>query len=560
MRLKFKRKHDLSGKYAILLSESRTKYAAVLKFISRKLCKAKAAVTVSNNTIKQISPKFVISPRRNKKILRKIEVIVTKQFKAEYEGLRSAAKTPSKERTKTISPIKIFSCTTCNHKFTSKPHFEAHVHTHKDLDSSSDSEGGLVIDDDVMLVLEDDSDDFPAHPAKILNLKEHPGEAKAEEFCCMVENCQKKFDSEQALVLHIGLCHIKDDRPFKCNKSKCLDSFKRESGLIAHQRMCHPIELIPPKSLEPPKRGRRKSVFVPSPIDATALEPKNKSPVNSSITFKLYDSTKKTTFICRICSASFEQRTFLDRHISVHHIAKMYHCFKCMSAFTMIKLLEHIKIAHMDLVHDENYIRTISDVNSVASHRCAFCRYSSRIRSEVNEHMKDEHYDEFEKSENPEDDHASSPDSLENLLMPESARIISRKEEQLAKNQLMKVKTSLKKRRPTNDPSFQFRCVRCQRRFAKSETLRRHTCYRHRKELPSSESPTLDQFNNHDTPKTSQTRFTANSQMVNGFFNCLLCPQVFTDRTMFAAHVSTGHLSSQNRPKSSANGFYNSIN
>lgn len=595
---KSSKKQDLSGKYVILLSEHRSKYAVVLKFKTRTLCKVKAAVAINNKIIKQISRKFIISPNKPKykKILSKIEVIVTKRFKEQYERLHSPPEpftavvkqpspvgnkspnvpvvkkpspvvikqpSPAKEpppavvktlpdRRKSIT-IKIFSCSTCNHKFTSKKLFEEHGRTHMQQESSD--EGELMIDDDVLLVIDDEVSDIMPPPNVIVNLKADPDEAKAEEFCCMMQNCQKKFDTEEMLVAHIGL-HHKDDKPFKCNK--CEDSFSRESGLIAHQRMRHPVEIIPPIPQEPPKRGRRKSVFVPSTINGTANETLkiNGSTMNSAgIVFKPYNSIRIKKFICRICSAIFTQRDFLDRHISVHHVLKIYHCFKCKNSFTMIKLLEHLKMFHMDSVNDPRYIKTISDVECVAYHRCAFCRYSSNIRPAVNAHMKDEHYDEFEKSDTSEEDHASSPDSLENILTPESSKILSKKEE-LAKEAVEK-----KARRGANDPSFKNRCVRCQRRFAKPETLRKHTCRRLFKltaQNPSNPSR-IPQATNKDEAMTPQPRIVPKPPMLNGFFNCMLCPRVFTDRALFNVHVSTGHLSSQNQPKSSTNGFYKDI-
>ena len=572
LKLKIKKKRDLSGKYVILLNQKRNKYAALLKFISKTICKVKAAIVINNKIIKQISPKFIISPRKkSKKFLRKIEVIVSKRFKDEYEKLHSFAKKPSKEEMKVIPPIKIFSCTTCNHKFTSKKYFDEHQESHEqsqnnvNTSSGSESEGELMIDDDVMLVVGENSNSISPCPDFATSVKKDPNEVEAEEFCCMMQNCGKKFDTEDLLVLHIGMYH--NAKTFKCNK--CDNSFKREAGLIAHQRMVHPVEVIPPK-MEAPKRARRQSVFFQSPVNGTTQQTSNESPVSRNVVFKPYNSSTKTKFMCRICSAKFAQRTFLDRHITVHHITKMYHCFKCGNSFTSIKLLDHLKVIHKDLVNDEKYIATISDVESISIHRCPFCRYSSRIRNQVNDHMKDEHYDEFEKSEHPEEDNASSPDSLDSLLLPESLKILNGKESKLLAAKHLK-ENMTKARRRANDPSFKYRCARCQRRFARPNTLHKHMCIRKEAEPSRSESPDLPAIspppaistsNNLNNTSKAAGRFTAKSQMVNGFFNCLLCPQVFTDRAMFTIHVSTGHLSPQNQPKSSTthpNGFYRNI-
>lgn len=521
---KKKIKRNLSGKYAILLREKSSRCAAILKFYGRRKCTAQAPVILNKNILKMISPRFVIRPKRNKEILSKIEVIVNKKFADDYRSLQSIIRKPK-------SPPKTYTCSTCNHKFTNKTRFDAHAKTHKnDLGDSSCSEGELVIDDDVMLVLdEDDNNDMHVAMTNELNHKRDPAEAKAEEFLCMIGNCQQKFDKETSLVLHIGFCHEKTDKSFKC--TKCDSSFTRESGLVAHQRISHPI-VVEPEPVEPQKKVRRKSVYpTTTQVNGTSkeqLKNSNSPKVNgSSIRFQRYESSK-TKFICRICSASFEQRTFLDRHITVHHIAKLYYCYKCKSAFTMSKLLEHLKFAHLQFVNEPNYISTIKNIESVASHRCAFCIYSSRIRSEVCEHMQDEHYDEFEKSGATEEE-ASSPDSLENLFLPETVQILSERELELSKK---KPETQKKKpetkRRLVNDPSFKFRCFRCQRRFSRPDKLRNHVCLA-RLELKTANS----------SHKVSNTplRITAKSQMVNGFFNCLKCPQIFTDREMFSKHV-----------------------
>lgn len=563
---KFKRNRNLKGKYVILLSENRKKYAAVLKFISRKLCKVKAAVIINNNIIKQISRKFMISPKKDRKLLRNIEVIVTKRFRNEFQRLRrsSLKKPPTKiSAVKTITPIKILSCTTCNHKFTSKIKFEQHVQSHKSQRSPTSSEGELVIDDDVMFVSESENYDLRQHPNNILNLKEDPDEVRAEEFCCGMQDCRRKFDTEQLLLAHIDLCHKNDDKPFKCNK--CGSAFKRESGLIGHQRMNHSVESNS-MTAETPIKARRKSVFIQPQINGTDQK-SNKNSVDllsnkSGLIFKPFDSAEKTKFICKICSGNFWQRSFLDRHISVHHITKLYQCFKCKCEYAMFRLLEHLKIAHMDLVNDKDYIKTIQNVEKVAIFRCPFCHYSSKIRSDVNDHMKEGHYDDFEKSESHEEDNASSPDSLENLLLPESVDILKKNDQQIGSKKVRGAKSPVKKRRPINDPSFKYRCARCQRRFSKPRSLRKHLCFRleqsEKSAVPVSRSTTASsQSELHNTKVTP----TAKSQMINGFFNCLLCPQIFTDRALFNAHVSTGHLSSaQNQPKSFANGFYKSIN
>lgn len=552
---KFKRKRNLSGKYVILLNKSKSRNAAILKFTSRSLCKVEGAVAISNSIIKQTSSRYIIVAEKHRKMLNSIEVIVKKSFREEYEGLclkeNARTKARTKKRTKRMTPVKIYSCATCNHKFTNQKMYEQHVESHTRADSSSDSEAGLVIDDDVLLVLDDDNQDqtFESNPHATLNL-ESDHEAEIEKFCCQMPNCKQKFDREEMLIVHIGMYHNVTYKAFKCNK--CDDSFNRESGLIAHKKISHPIEIISPRTLEPAKRGRRKSTFIPT-VEAVNGPQSSmggslpKSLINTNhlrankevVSFNLYDSSKKKIFVCRICSSSFEQRIFLDRHVAVHHVSKLYYCYKCNVPFEMCRLLTHLKEFHPNQEHEAGYIDTISNLENIAVHRCAFCMYSSRERTLVLEHLKAEHYDEFEKEESVEEEQASSPDSLENLLLPETVKILSAREEQL----LVKTQESQQRkypqapRRPMNDPSFKYRCARCQRRFAKSETLRQHAC--RRKEVPVAISSPA-QNHNPVPSKISQMRLTVKSQIKNGFFGCQLCPQVFTCREMFNHHVSTG--------------------
>lgn len=552
---KFKRKRNLSGKFVILLNKRKSRNAAIIKFISRSLCKVEGAVAISNSIIKQTSSKYIIVAEKHRKMLRSIEVIVKKSFKEDYEGLcmkeNAKAKDRTKKQTNIMKPVKMYSCATCNHKFTNQKMYEQHVESHTQADSSSDSESELVIDDDVMLVLDEDNQEkiFKSNPnATELNLKaDH--EAEIEKFYCQMPNCKQKFDREEMLIVHIGMYHNVTYKAFKCNK--CDDSYNRESGLIAHKKISHPIEIISPRPKEPAKSGRRKSIFIPTVESINLPGPSTSgslpgSSVNTNhlrankevVSFNRYDSKKKN-FICRICSSSFDQRIFLDRHVAVHHVSKLYYCYKCNVPFEMCRLLPHLKEYHPNREHEAGYIHTISNLENIAVHRCAFCKYSTRERTLVIEHLKAEHYDEFEKEESVEEEQVSSPDSLENLFLPETVKILSAKEEQL----LVKAKESQQRkyppapRRPMNDPSFKYRCARCQRRFAKSETLRQHAC--RGKEVPAVISSPAQNYNPVPS-KISQMRQTVKSQIKNGFFGCQLCPQVFTCREMFNHHVSMG--------------------
>jgi Zinc finger, C2H2 type len=561
---RFKQKRgQIKRKYVLLLSRKNKKCGAVLKFINRKRFRAMWAVPINQAVKKQTSRKFMITPKRNWKVLKNVEVIVSSKFKEQFLKVWTRSHDPDthrliKEKEKLgeilpkITPIKIISCKDCNHKFTSRKLFDEHTHSHIDLDSSSDeSEKEMVIDDDVELILDFDFEDHQSsrqHPENLLNLKEEP---KADEFCCMMNNCEKVFTNEDALIVHIGMQHESEDKAFPCKK--CNESFTRESGLLAHSRIVHPLEIIEPLPLLIPTKVHGKSHFftMSPPPQSSNDTPKSKISSKNTIKFKRYDS--KEGFICRICSVSLEQRLHLDRHITVHHISKVYFCYKCHNPYQRMQLLNHLKTAHLKSVHDPGYISTLQDLESVSSHRCPFCRFTSKERNRVDQHMTQEHYDEFEKGEfndeDDENDHVSSPDSLENLFSAETIKVLRNKEEdeddllvEVPKKKKMKSEKQ-RKRKPHNDPTFKFRCARCQRRFSRKKNLLTHICVRIEINDSNQKSPSVD-----PAPK----RHSAKSQMLNGFYNCSSCSHVFTDKALFNQHVSSAHST----PKiSSSSGF-----
>lgn len=522
---RFKRKRDFSGKFFILLSD--TKRAAILQFINQKMCKALYAIVISRWAVKQISPKYILSKRRNRRLLRKVEVIVSEKFKNGFK--RKVRKKP-----KQIPPIRIFSCMVCNHKFTNREQFQKHNHVTQNPDSSA-SDGELIIDDDVMLVPDDPctSGSRNSHSQIELNLKADPYELIPDKFYCMMDNCGKSFDKEDELIIHIAMQHNSDSKIFPCKK--CDERFARESALLAHQRLSHPVEIIAPL---PILKTRRKPVQNKKSSPTAIRDAVNKSLEAAqieTIIFRRYDS-EKSNFICRICSVNFEQRSHLDRHMSVLHVMKVYNCYKCHVPYTRgMQLLNHLKAAHLNQVNDPGYIGTIRDLESISVYRCAFCQYSSKDRFRVDDHLIDEHYDEFEKSECTEEDHASSPDSLEELALPETKKILKKNEDLLVEMATKIVMSAYdsKKRKPINDPSFKNRCVRCGRRFARKKALRNHACER-----------ITGIGENGSTPATSSVvtpKIRNNSQMINGFFQCVSCPQVFTDKEMYNKHLTISH-------------------
>lgn len=612
---KFRRQRDrrrkLIGKYVILLTKRTAKYGAILKFITKRRCRVEQAVLVDPTLTKQTSSKFIITPKRNKSLLKKIEVTFTKKNVEDYEAIVSLSKVmmeleKENEQSKKVTPIKILSCATCNHKFTRRKHYEEHVAGHNKARAaaepqSSDSEKEMVIDDDCILVLEGDDLNYSTNShAAPLTMKEDPDDAKPDEFYCMVEDCGRKFNSEELLLMHIATSHDRhEDRPFKC--TKCGDGFKRESGLVAHIRIKHAVEEVTIDSPddEQPRRPRRKSVFIANqpkvnglnskPGSSTSSKPQNSQPL---ISFELFDSCKKSSFMCHVCSNVFPKREYLDRHVVTQHIVKGYICYKCNVGYQRANLIPHMKTAHINSINESDFIKCLSDIESTAIFRCCFCRFSVKSRSRVSEHMKDEHYEEFEKHETIYEN-SSSPDSLENLVLPETAKLIESELDLLVEIPTEKKETGQpRKRKRHNDPSFKYRCGHCLRRYAKLFALKKHICSganailidsdRDSRFQTTSQQSTQRTFNssgslvNSGSPPTStaeetiasknktrtlattsiisQMREKSKSKKPSGFFGCQMCPAVFTDKDMFNEHSLTAH--STNKSKSLAsNGF-----
>lgn len=256
---------------------------------------------------------------------------------------------------------------------------------------------------------------------------------------------------------------------------------------------------------------------------------------------KLKRSDAKTEFICRICSTKYEERIYLNRHITTSHVSIVFKCYRCNVSFDKTyNLYKHLKHAHSTFSKEKGFIDSIMAPANFGSFHCCFCRFSSKGRVKVEEHLMDEHYDDFETNGNADESLASSPDSLEELLLPETRaklnRNLNREEdgddddeedlltEMVSKNQ----QYDNNRRKPPNHPSFKYRCVRCLRRFSRSSWLKRHIC------IALSETPTLS------PPVPKKPRI---SNEVNGFFKCTkkTCSQVFTDRKRYNEHLEQHH-------------------
>lgn len=240
-------------------------------------------------------------------------------------------------------------------------------------------------------------------------------------------------------------------------------------------------------------------------------------------------------FVCRICSSTFKIRDFLDRHVASIHLKKISKCYKCHVSFERrFHLISHLKNAHLKHSQEEGYIQTLRDIESSYLYHCCFCKFTSKNRTVVENHLFNEHYEDFEKDETLEENKemSSSFDSLEDITSPETKALPNSNNEGIEEEDLlieMPEKDELqnnerKKRKPVNHPSFPHRCARCQKRFSRSHWLKRHLCKRFEEETVE--------------PK----RFKVSNEM-NGFLRCMSdkCSKVFTNRELYNQHLSDEH-------------------
>ena len=216
------------------------------------------------------------------------------------------------------------------------------------------------------------------------------------------------------------------------------------------------------------------------------------------------------------------------------HLSRVYKCYKCNVPFNKrLQLTKHLHAAHLKYKDEEGYIATISNLESVGYFQCCFCKYSSKSRAKVEEHMTNEHYEDFEKGDAHDDAISSSPDSLEELLLPETRAL--RNDDELYEDDLLQEMVpkdgnwNRKKKKPANDPSFRYRCGRCLRRFSRSSWLKKHPCIG--VELNIKSEPEQE---------AKKPRL---SNLVNGFLRCIdkSCSKVFTDRNLYDHHLKNAH-------------------
>ncbi|XP_070491436.1 zinc finger protein 26-like [Chironomus tepperi] len=533
---------DFSGKFVFLLSK--TNLCAVVKFISKNVCVTETLLAIDENILSQISPKYVIPHSRHKKLLHKSEVKITKQFRLCCEKFfrksnpviknveevsqddnttdtsqKTEQVVPQQEQLRKITPIKIMSCNFCNQKFLKRELLDEHVtkcHFFNN-DESSESDSELHIDDDVELLLDEDNHVFSDPTSNENRFKEEVKAPKqsGREFKCL--QCSALCGTEESLLTHI-------ERSHPCSSTstpKNLIGYNVDIKINNHRSN---------QSLD----GKR-SLSSASSFSSISNHSATKSPeADHKIKYQRYDSSLKYEFSCRMCSTTFKERSFLNRHLTNMHLSRVYKCYKCNVPFNKkLQLTKHLHTAHLKYKDEQGFLASISNLETVGYFQCCFCKYSSKLRNKVAEHMTNEHYEDFEKGDGREDSISSSPDSLEELLLPETKALRDNDdlyEEDLLQEMEPKGNNSFKKaKKPANDPSFRYRCARCQRRFSRSSWLKKHPCPGVGMKIKSEPE--------------QQAKKPRLSYLVNGFLRCndKSCSKVFTDRNLYDYHVKTAH-------------------
>lgn len=212
-----------------------------------------------------------------------------------------------------------------------------------------------------------------------------------------------------------------------------------------------------------------------------------------------------------MCSYRTTTRGYLNRHLLGLHILNVFKCYICKVDFvSKLKLVHHLKIAHQQYKDEEKFQTTICDEEALDFYHCCFCKFLSVQRENVVEHLLSEHYDEFDMENDGDSRNTSTPDSLDELLLPEN------------RAKLLGFKDSLPSSRKR--VKYPFRCFRCKRKFSSKYWLKDHVCA---ERIPSEfEPPTKVQRN-----------------LVNGFYHCphKKCSQVYTNRVLYEVHLAMDH-------------------
>lgn len=83
---------NYSGKFLFLISGKNL--CTILKFVTKNSCVTETALIVDDSFTRQLSKRVLITSRRNKRILKKCEVMISKNYKDAVLKLINITKTP----------------------------------------------------------------------------------------------------------------------------------------------------------------------------------------------------------------------------------------------------------------------------------------------------------------------------------------------------------------------------------------------------------------------------------------------------------------------------------
>lgn len=526
--LRFTRdKKDFRGKLIVIVIEKFKTFGLVCKTSKDPRATALQLLGVMHNSspcYRTTSRKFIIKPKRDKQKfhqLQKLKFLTPKDFQMKFfklwkfheEKLRQNLEKRKTENTKKLTPITIYKCKelNCKEKFTKSNALQHHIENdHKskvpqsednsentknplleeivktagleivseaqlinedpilildsddEEDNIDDSEGRLLIDDDVEFVLEENAITIPSH-----------------NVIPLVKNEKKENEAIQVLKKTL-LCEF------------CDEEFSRQSSLIAHVKLSHH------KNTKVSKKCEKKSNGLTGSENGNVLY------------FKRYD-TNKDTFICRICSSKYKQRAHLDRHFVTLHVSKVFICTKCEIEFTG-RVEMHLNSHHGSELSGHDYIQELEKIQTNRfCFNCPICSFKSKDRGRVEEHLTNEHYEEFEKESLNENENTSQPttstqDLLHTLFEPDSMQKI----------------IDLTEKLKTSNSFLKHRCFRCQERFQTRDDLKDHECLA---QITSSQNNNI----------IKQTR-----PSLNGFYSCK-CLKYFTNKELYESHCRETH-------------------
>ena len=236
-------------------------------------------------------------------------------------------------------------CHLCNAKFNSRENYYAHLRcTHsifqKPLDHSS------LFPSPSMKTSVEKTDDL------ILN------EYALIERTIWCEKCKRSFDSMTVYLQHYSFQHCL--QIIKC--LQCQDIFETLELFFNHIERTHP------------------------------------SKTGKYILFRMNSFTKDfvvvETFKCRLCNATYKQRTDFLHHIQTVHKSSSYSCSLCSCQLNSTnELMDHLKFIHKINNNIDFHLNNHRRPSFNTLFPCTFCSVKFNSRFDLNQHILHEHHE-----------------------------------------------------------------------------------------------------------------------------------------------------------------------